>query len=153
MQWLRSGGVVSEYIFGKEFWQRGLLQLAEEYFCNLIGWEAERAKSHKRPMSMLSEEERATVRKLLMGKEILENGGADGKTKKCTRKATQGKLKVTNLEKWFTREQKRFSKESHAWHISQKERYNTVTAKECTDKEMQDDNKVHHHPHDNFLET
>ena len=28
-----------------------------------------------------------------------------------------------------------------------------MTTKECTDKEMQDDNKVHHHPHDNFLET
>ena len=61
--------------------------------------EKKKKKWHKRPMSMLSEEERATVRKLLMGKEILENGGADGKTKKCTRKATQGKLKVTNLEK------------------------------------------------------
>ena len=38
--WWGVGGldyIVSEYIFGKEFWQRGLLQLAEEYFCNLIG--------------------------------------------------------------------------------------------------------------------
>ena len=28
-----------------------------------------------------------------------------------------------------------------------------MTAKECMDKEMQDDNEVHHHPHGNFLET
>ena len=28
-----------------------------------------------------------------------------------------------------------------------------MTAKECMDKEMQEDNEVHHNPHDNFLET
>ena len=28
-----------------------------------------------------------------------------------------------------------------------------MTARECMDKEMQDDNEVHHHPHDDYLET
>ena len=28
-----------------------------------------------------------------------------------------------------------------------------MTAKECMDKEMQEDNEVHHHSDDNFLET